>query len=215
MSGAGRSAIVRLVAEPPLLVPSYYDFASTLSYVAHRVLGRLGDRLAAAGVRLVWQPIDLAQVTGWRRGAVVEGPRREHVVAVARTLAGDVRMPRVWLDSRRAARIALALGAGPAAAAWRERVWTAIYEEGRDPGDAAELRRWARELGLDVDALALPAGALGAATRSARAAGVAAVPTLLLGEWPMAGIQEDATMLALLTRFAERRRAAAESGSSD
>ena len=56
----------------PLRVPVYYDFASTLCYVAWRVMARMADDLTEIGIELVWRPIDLARLTGWERGAVVE-----------------------------------------------------------------------------------------------------------------------------------------------
>ena len=40
-----------------------YDLASTLCYVATRCMGRLADELAAAGVTLDWEPIDLSTLT--------------------------------------------------------------------------------------------------------------------------------------------------------
>lgn len=205
MSPGRRSAIVRCVPGASVVVPVYYDFASTLCYVAHRVLGRLAERLAAAGIALVWDPVDLTEIAHWRRGAAIDGAQRRHVVAVAHALTGGARVPRTWVDSRGPARVALALAGTPSESAWRERVWTAIYEEGDDPGDPTAVERWARDVGVD------PPGAVGAddplasATRAARDARIVAVPTLLLGDWPMAGIQDDATMLAVLTRFAARR----------
>lgn len=189
----------------PLLVPVYYDFASTLSYVAHRVLGRIDRDLAGAGIVLEWRPIDLGLITGWRRGAPLDAPVRARVLGIARSLVGDLRMPTHWSDTRRAASIALGLAGSPAEATWRERVWTAVYEEGRDPSDPDEVRRWARDVGIAGTATPLPTDALVSATAAARQAGVTAVPTLLLAEWPMAGIQEETTMLSLLTRFAARR----------
>jgi 2-hydroxychromene-2-carboxylate isomerase len=189
-----------------LAVPVYYDFASTLSYVAHRILGRLAEPLAAAGITLVWRPIDLAAITGWERDAALDAGPRERVRDIARTLVGDVRVPRTWVDSRGIGGIAIGLAGTPAEAVWRERVWTAIFEEGRSPAEPGELARWTGDVGitLDTEARAVAHDAVARATRAARRAGVVAVPTLLLGAWPMAGIQDDATMLALLTRYAAR-----------
>lgn len=202
---ASVSDTLRVVTLRPLAVPVYFDFASTLSYAAHRVLGRLAPRLADMGMRCVWRPIDLSRLTGWQRGAPLDASRRRFAAAVAESLAGPIRVPPVWLDSRRASEILLALEPDEdTAAAWRERVWSGIFEQAQDPGDEHVVACWARDLGIEAIAQQAPRGALDPATDAARAVGVVAVPTLLLGTWPMAGIQEDRTMLALLTRFAAR-----------
>jgi len=199
------------VSGDDLVVPVFYDFASTLSYVAHRVLGRLTPSLEQAALRLDWRPIDLTRIAGWERGASITGPRRDHVAAVARSLAGGAHVPRVWLDVRRAATVALRLRGTSSEATWRERVWTGIYEEGRDPGDDATVEAWARDVCVDprpyADHVCEPdSDLLAKETTRARTLGVTAVPTLLLGEWPMAGVQDDETMRSVLLRFASRAR---------
>ena len=189
------------------VIPVYFDFASTLCYAAHRVMGRLGPQLSATAIALDWRPIDLARITGWRRGVDVVGGRRAHVLQVARELAGPLRMPARWIDSRLAAAIGLALHGTAKEAAWRERVWTAVYEEGRDPDDDGELLAWARDVGLDETTVSdVRLAGVEAETDRAHALGIDGVPTFLLGPWPMPGIQDDATMLALLRRYVERLR---------
>jgi predicted DsbA family dithiol-disulfide isomerase len=188
-------------------IPVYFDFASTLCYTAHRVMGRLAPQLSATAIALDWRPIDLARITGWRRGVDVVGGRRSHILEVARQLAGPLRMPPRWIDSRPAAAIALALHGTAKEAAWRERVWTAVYEEGRDPDDDGELLAWARDVGLDETAVSdVRLAGVEAETDRAHGLGIDGVPTFLLGPWPMPGIQDDATMLALLRRYVERLR---------
>jgi len=194
------------VPDTPLLIPVYFDFASTLCYAAHRVMGRIEADLSGLDIALDWRPIDLARITGWKRGVDVVGRRRAHVLQVARELAGLVRMPPRWIDSRRAAAVTLALRGTAKEPAWRERVWTAVFEEGRDPDDEGELDAWARDLELDEAVVDVRIAAVEAETDRARAFGVDGVPTFLLGPWPMPGIQEDATMLALLRRYAESQR---------
>ena len=39
----------------------YYDFASTLCYVAHHVLESVKDDIDDIGVQLEWRPIDLTE----------------------------------------------------------------------------------------------------------------------------------------------------------
>ncbi len=187
-----------------LTIPVHYDFGSTICFVAHRVLERKRADLDAMGVALEWRPLDLVGITGWRRGTVVEGPRRENALRVAAELDVAVRMPAVWLDSRPAHLVALELAGTPHEAAWRERVWSAVFEEGRDIGAAGEVERLAEDLGL---ASRLPdlrdSSRLDAATEAAREAEVTGVPTFHVG-FPLGGIQEPETMLLLFQRWVER-----------
>jgi predicted DsbA family dithiol-disulfide isomerase len=128
---------------------------------------------------------------------------------VARELEVAARVPTRWLDSRAAHAVALSLRGTPREPTWRERVWTAVFDEGRRLDDDTVAA-----LAADLD-LALPdAGldAVAAATSAAHAIGISGVPTFLLDQWPMGGIQEPPTMLALLERFARRQREASEPG---
>ncbi len=194
-----------------LRVPVHYDFASTLCYVAHRVMERMRAELDALDVELVWSPVDLAQISGWRRGQEVAGPRRANALRVAAELGVDARMPARWMDSRRAHAVSLALaGDGAREAAWRERVWSAVFEEGRLLDDPGELERMARDLGL---AAGRELGGerrldeLHTRTLLALEAGVSAVPTFMLGGFPLGGIQTEDTMRSLLGRWASKQRA--------
>ena len=120
-------------------------------------------------------------------------------------------MPNRWIDSRGVNAVAVALAGQPGEPAWRERVWTAIYEEGRDPGDQAELLRLTRDLDLDAGPLSgrRALEALEVRTLLAKESGVTGVPTFMLGEWPVGGIHGDATMRSLLGRYVRRAREAA------
>jgi predicted DsbA family dithiol-disulfide isomerase len=85
-------------------------------------------------------------------------------------------------------------------------VWTAVYEEGRDPDEEGELAAWARDVGVEERLRDLRLASVEAETDRAHGLGIDGVPTFLLGPWPMPGIQEDATMLALLRRYVERQQ---------
>jgi predicted DsbA family dithiol-disulfide isomerase len=189
-----------------LSIPVHYDFSSTICCVAHRVLERMRGDLDAIGVALEWRPVDLTGITGWRRDTVVEGPRRENALRVAAELGVVVRMPAVWLDSRPAHVVALALAGMPHEAAWRERVWSAVFEEGRDIGAEGEVGRLAEDLRLP--GAGLPDlhdfSRLDAATEAAREAEVIGVPTFHVG-FPLGGIQEPATMLLLFQRWVDKQ----------
>ncbi|MBI2963294.1 MAG: DsbA family protein [Deltaproteobacteria bacterium] len=190
-----------------LILPVHYDFSSTICFVAHRVLERMHDQLEEMGVELRWRPLDLVALSGWRRGAEVAGPRRDNALRVASELDVAVRMPAVLLDSRRAHAVALALADGPREAAWRERVWSAVFEEGRDIGEEGEIERLAADLTIDLRAVegAGDLARLEAETDAAREAEVTGVPTFHVG-FPLGGIQDPHTMKLLFQRWVDRQR---------
>jgi predicted DsbA family dithiol-disulfide isomerase len=87
-------------------------------------------------------------------------------------------------------------------------VFSAAYEEGRDPGDREELERLGRDLGVDVS-VADDTGRvaeLEQRTRDAAEDGVTGLPTFMLAGLPIGGIQEARTMRRMLSRYAERQR---------
>jgi predicted DsbA family dithiol-disulfide isomerase len=190
----------------PLTVRVYYDFASTLCYVAHRRLRALRPRIGDLGVELEFCPIELSRLLGYRPGAIVDESRRSNAARVAAELDVPVRVPRVWPDVRllsAAAVLAEPTGRGPS---WRERAFTAVFEEGIVAVDAETTLRLAREISLDLTEAALDEATetLAGACENAREEGVSGVPTFMLGRWPFAGIQSDDTMLAVLERFARK-----------
>jgi predicted DsbA family dithiol-disulfide isomerase len=192
-----------------LQVPVYYDVASTLCYVAHRTLPRLATSLLEIGVQLDWSPLDLAALLGWRRGEAVVGRRRENALAVAEDFGIRVRMPTHWIDSRRAMAFGLTLQEPEADASWRERIFSAVFEEARPIERDEDLEPLARELGLTLDATAIDhqLEQISQRTEQAREAEITGVPTFQLGAWPLGGIQSDETMLSILSRWATRQRA--------
>jgi predicted DsbA family dithiol-disulfide isomerase len=191
-----------------LRVPVHYDLASTLCYVAHRTLPHLSETLDELEIELVWSPLDLARLLGWQRGAVVAGRRRTNALAIAEEFGVRVRMPSHWIDSRRALAFGLAQREPAVAASWRERVFSAVFEEGRTIEHDEQLAPLARDLGLtlDPDAIEAGLGELARRTEAARDSEVTGVPTFQLGAWPLGGIQSDDTMRAILGQWADRQR---------
>ena len=189
-----------------LRVPVYYDFASTICYVAHRLLGRWSEPIAELGIELEWRPLDLSGIVRRPRGLPLPEAARENAERVARELGVPVRMPVRWLDSRPAAAAALAIEDPARRATWRERVFTAAFEEGLDLGADGAVEGWLEALGFALPIAALERGLteLEAETERARDAQVSGVPTMMLGEWPIGGIQDERTTLHLLGRYARR-----------
>ena len=197
-------------ASERLRVEVYYDFASSLCYVGHRVMERMRPLLDELGIALDWKPLDLTELSHWKRGDEMWEPARANTQRVASELDVPLRIPRRWMDSRGAMAVALRLKGSDREPAWRERVWSAVFEEGRDLDEADELERLARDLDLDLPPLLDPRAieAVEVATLLAAEADVLGVPTFMLDTWPVGGIQDERTMRSVFTRFARKKREA-------
>ena len=215
MSGEERSC----AGDAPLEVFVYYDFASSLSYVAHRVLARIDEELAEERIELRWKAIDLTGIGRFQRGRLLDAERRRSLIEVASALKVELDPPARKPDSRLAGEVALALdtaidrGLDPAVEReWRQAAFAAFYEQVA-AADAVEqlFRNFERRGHFGTHGVAslddLAAGRrLAVATRSAAAAGVEGAPTLMFDAFPLCGIHDEATMLGMIQRYARRRR---------
>jgi predicted DsbA family dithiol-disulfide isomerase len=187
------------------VVPVHYDFASTLCYVAHRVMQRIAADLDGLGVALAWTPLDLAQLLGYRRGAPMPAERRANALRVAADLGVPLAVPATWRDSREWNAAALLAAEAGCGSAFREAAWCALFEAADEPPLEAVAARCGLALGRS--ALDAAVARLAEATERARAGEVAGVPTFVLDGWPLGGIQSESTMRAMLGRFAARTAA--------
>jgi predicted DsbA family dithiol-disulfide isomerase len=193
-----------------LRVRVHYDFASSLCYVAHRVMQRMEGALGELGVALAWTPLDLARLVGpYRAGAKISDSRRENALRVASELGVALSVPACWPDSRAANAAAFSAERAGRGASWRERVFTAVFEERRLALGDDDVLALARELELPLDMRDLARGKseLEVKTELAREEQVSGVPTFMLGTWPFGGIQTEDTMQRVLERFVRKARA--------
>ena len=176
--------------------------------MAHRALARWQPQLEDIGIELAWTPVDLCALLGWPREFEMPDDRRANAQRIADELEVAVTVPRLWHDSRLAGAIAIALERSGREASWRERVFTAHFEQGLRLEDRESCARAARELELDLDALDLEAAQreLSRRTEEAVARQVTGVPTYMLAGWPLGGIQPEKTTLSMLGRWARRQR---------
>ena len=215
MSGEDRPG----AGDAPLEVFVYYDFASCLSYVAHRVLARIDGELAEERIELRWKAIDLTGIGRFQRGRLLDAERRRSLIEVASALKVELDPPARWPDSRLAGEVALALdtaidrGLDPAVEReWRQAAFAAFYEQVAVAVAVEQLfRNFERRGHFGTHGVAslddLAAGRrLAVATRSAAAAGVEGAPTLMFDAFPLCGIHDEATMLGMIQRYARRRR---------
>ena len=196
--------------EPPVVVPVYFDYASSLCFIAWRIAERLETQL---DVVMRWRPLPLtAQYPAWRPGARLPPEVCARVARVAKETEVALRIPPRWLDSRAALEGAIFAEAQGRGRAYHEAIFRAVYEDGADLGDPAVLRCAASAAGLAAEAFdGWLAGGRGAGTlamllREARELGIVGYPTFLLGEFPLTGIQPYDTMRLLLARHIVRSR---------
>ena len=193
----------------PLRVRVHYDFASSLCYVAHRVMQRMAGELAEIGVTLAWTPLDLARLVGpHQAGAAIPDSRRENALRVASDLGVALSVPRIWPDSSAVHAAAFSAERAGRGETWRERVFTALFEEGRVALTDDDVLALAREIALPLAARDLARGRdeLELKTELAREEQVSGVPTFMLGTWPFGGIQTDDTMKRVLERYVHKLR---------
>lgn len=190
------------------IVAVYFDYASSLCYIAWRIAARLEAEL---GVTMSWRPVHIAALhPEWTPGAPLDGATRAKIERVSRETGIALQVPEHWFDSRAALEgVAVAEEWGCVAAYHRE-VFTAAYERGEDIGERGVLVRAAVAAGLPMgrfmEFVATRRGAphLSAIREEAHRLGVVGYPTFLLGAFPLSGIQPFETMKLLVARHIAR-----------
>jgi predicted DsbA family dithiol-disulfide isomerase len=193
-----------------VIVPVYYDYASSLCYVAKKVMEQLRDTL---NVELLWKGVQISRRhQGWKNGEMLGDEARGKIFRVARETGVALRVPERWVDSSYAlegAEFACQCGKF---AVYHDRIFAALFEEGRDIGDLSTLLEVAESIGLAANELeqALKTGALTPQVKATEAEaatfGVVGYPTFMLGEFPLIGIQPAETMRLLIQRYVDQKQ---------
>src|SRR5215475_2066308 len=168
-----------------VIVPIYYDYASSLCYVAKKVMEQIQGQLE---IELLWKGVQISRRhQGWKNGEMIGDEARGKIFRVARETGIELRVPDHWLDS------SYALEGGEFAREhgkfddYHDRVFAAVFEEGQDIGDLPILLSLTESIGLPASKLesALKTGTLTGQIKAneAEAAtfGVAGYPTFMLG----------------------------------
>lgn len=193
-----------------VVIPVYFDYASSLCYIAWRIAVRLEAEL---DVVMRWRPVSIAaQYPAWKQGALIGGDARGKIERVSRETGVALRIPERWMDSRAALEGAVFAEEHRRLPEYHRAVFGAAYEGGEDIGASAVLARAADAAGLPADcfgewvATRRAAPQLAAILAEVGQLGVVGYPTFFLGEFPLTGIQPYATMKLLLLRHLERSR---------
>ncbi|HZO81282.1 MAG TPA: DsbA family protein [Candidatus Binataceae bacterium] len=193
------------------VIPIYFDYASTLCYVAWRIVVELEREL---GFAALWKgvPIALRNYRA-RPGQPLGALERARIQNVAAETAVAVEPPARWLDSQPALQGAEFAREAGAFRAYHDAVFRAAFEERADIGALDVLCAIAARAGLDPvrfrDALERGAMAERIAENKREADRFSALgyPTFVLGDFPLIGIQPIETMRMVLGRFLARRAA--------
>lgn len=193
------------------IVPIFFDYASTLCYVAWRIVRELEPEL---GFEALWKGVpirlrDHRAGPGRALGAI----ERMKVMTVIAETGVRVTPPPHWIDSDAALLGSELAREADAFAAYHEGVFRAAFEQGRDIAAIDALVEIAAVAGIDdagfrAGILSRRAAArIAENKREADSFSALGYPTFILGDFPLIGIQPKETMRLLLRRFIERRAA--------
>ncbi len=193
------------------VIPIYFDYASTLCYVAWRIVSQLEREL---GFTALWKGVPIALRNYRTRPGLPLGPLElGRIRNVAAETGIAVEPPARWLDTDKALQGSeLAREAG-AFAAYHDAIFRAAFEQRADIGNLDLLSAIAARAGLDRahfrDELERGRMAARIAANKAEADRFSALgyPSFILGDFPLTGIQPIESMRMLLARFLERRAA--------
>lgn len=190
-------------------IPIYFDYASTLCYIAWRIVSPLEDEL---GFEALWKGVPIAMRDFRVKPGRVLGERdRQKVLLVAAETGIPVAPPPSWIDSMPAlqgSEIARDAGVFPA---YHDAVFRAAFEQRTDIADRKVLDAIADRAGMDRSEFraTLESGAMIARLaehkREADEFSALGYPAFMLGDFPMIGIQPIETMRLLLARFIRLR----------
>ncbi|HEV8712708.1 MAG TPA: DsbA family protein [Candidatus Binatia bacterium] len=193
-----------------VLVPIYYDYASSLCYVAKKVMEQLDGQLE---VELLWKGVQISRRhPGWKNGEMIGDEARGKIFRVARETGVVLRVPERWLDSASALEGAEFAREQGKFTEYHHAVFAAVFEEGKDIGDLQTLLGLAAGIGLQAAELerALKIGAFTERVKENEAEattfGIVGYPTFMLGAFPLIGIQPAETMRLLIQRYVDKAR---------
>ena len=193
-----------------VIVPIYYDYASSLCYVAKRVMEQIQGQLE---IELLWKGVQISRRhQGWKNGEMIGDEAKGKIFRVARETGIELRVPDRWLDSSYALEGAEFAREHGKFQEYHDLIFAAVFEEGADISDLPILLKLVESIGLPTPELehALKTGAVTAQVKEheAEAAtfGVVGYPTFMLGEFPLIGIQPAETMRLLIQRYVDRQQ---------
>jgi predicted DsbA family dithiol-disulfide isomerase len=193
-----------------VIIPVYYDYASSLCYVAKKVMEQLRGKLE---IELLWKGVQIARRhQGWKNGEMIGDEAKGKIFRVARETGVTLRVPDHWLDSTSALEGAEFAKEHGKFTEYHDAIFRAVFEGGKDIGDLPTLLSIAESVGLPHDELETALNEERFTSRvketeeEARSFQVVGYPTFMLGAFPLIGIQPAETMRLLIQRYIDKAR---------
>ena len=128
-----------------VIIPIYYDYASSLCYVAKKVMEQLQGKLE---IELLWKGVQISRRhQGWKNGEMIGDEAKGKIFRIARETGITLQVPDHWLDSSYALEGAEFAREQGKFAEYHENVFRSAFEEGRDIGELSTLLEHRRECG--------------------------------------------------------------------
>ena len=187
----------------------YFDYASTLCYVAWRIVRELE---AEMGFAALWKGVpirlrDKRSSPGNRLGEI----ERMKVLNVIAETGVEVTPPESWIDSDAALEGSELARESDTFARYHDGVFRAAFEERRDIAEIEVLSEIAEAAGMDglrfcedIRNRRMAARVM-ANKEEADSFSALGYPTFILGDFPLIGIQPKETMRLLIRRYMEQR----------
>lgn len=192
-----------------IAIPIFFDYASTLCYVAWRIVHELEAEL---GFEALWKgvPIRLRDHRSSPGNQLGEIERMKVLNVIAET-GIQVMPPESWIDSEAALQGSELARESNGFARYHAGVFRAAFEERRDIANVEVLSAIAQAAGMDAarfreDLRTCRMEARVAANKEeADRFSALGYPTFILGDFPLIGIQPRETMRMLIRRYMEQR----------
>src|ERR1039458_10297652 len=128
-------------------IPIYFDYASTLCYIAWRIVAELEDEL---GFEALWKGVPIAtRDFRFKPGRVLGERELQKVLLVAAETGIAVAPPPSWIDSMPALQGSEIARDGGVFPAYHDAVFRAAFEQGADIADRGVLDAIAERAGID------------------------------------------------------------------
>lgn len=193
-----------------VIIPVYFDYASTLCYMAWRIVSELERELE---IEALWKGVPISLRDFKASSGRGLGPRELEKIAMVSAETGiPVTPPAAWLNSDAALQGAELAREANAFAAYHCGVFHAAFHDRRDIADRELLADIAQGAGMDRARFLADlesermAARIADNKREADRMSALGYPTFILGDFPLIGIQPIDTMRLLFERYIQQRR---------
>jgi predicted DsbA family dithiol-disulfide isomerase len=192
-----------------VIIPIYFDYASTLCYIAWKIVVELETEL---GFEALWKGVPISLRDFKARAGRGIGPRElQKVIMTAAETGIQVAPPKNWINSDDALMGAELAREAKVFPAYHAAVFRGAFENEIDISNREVLAAIAHEAGMDRDRFIADlesermAPRISENKREADSLSALGYPTFVLGEFPLTGIQPIETMRLLFSRYLRQR----------